>query len=126
MLEKKKKSYAYKSQFLSEKLILPNSGLLRDNTPSNAASFLSSWYFPKPSPLLGSLPEHICTVMVLTLLSVVRIMIPMIAAPTAVLIQNLCNSSSRTIGKRDLRLGLEIFIKKFVGIVFSLFYLKVK
>ena len=126
MLEKKKKSYAYESQFLLEKLKLPNSCLLRENTPSNAASFLSSWYFPKPSPLLGSFPEHICTVVVSTLLSVALIMIPIIAVPTAVLIQNLCNSSSRTIGKRDLKF-LRNPHKELDGHVFlGYFYLKVR
>ena len=78
--------------------------LLDKNTLSNAASYFSSWYFPMLLPWLGSFPEQICTIITSTRLSVVLTITPIMADPTAVLIQNWCNSSSRTIGKRDLRI----------------------
>ena len=125
-LKRRKNHRLMNQSFLSETLTVPTLYLLKENTPSNAASFFSFWYFPMPSPSLGSFPEHICTVMVSTLLSVVLIMIPIIADPTAVLIENLCNSSSRTIGKRDLKLGLEINIRKFVGMSSQRLFLYLK
>ena len=100
--------------------------LLVKNTPSNAVSYFSSWYFPMLLPWFGSIPEQICTVIVSTLFSVVLTITPIIADPTADLIQTWCNSSSRTIGKRDLKFLRNPF-KELDGHIFlGYFYLKVR